>query len=392
MRALLWLIGLFALAVGLAALARFNEGIVLITLPPWQIDLSFNFFILLLLGGGAAIYFLMRLAKSFYTFPGSWSQWRVHRRRDKAGRALREELLSFFEGHYSKALKHASVAYIDREDAPTAALLAAYAAHELDDGKRFHAWMDKVVRQGKSYEPARLMLATDLALRDGRILDAQAFFDKLKSTGQEHIAIHRLGLRVARVGRQWEEVLRLARYLKTQKALSGQQAARMVHRAHIELLEAVRDDGDALARYWEQIPFEEQRDPWLLTRAVPLLAARQKGTAACRALEASLDDAWDTSLARMYGSCGQTEQEALSCLSRAEKWLERYTDDDGLLYSLGQLGITAQLWGKAQGYLEASLSRRKSVDVYLALARLQEALENREEARRYYQAAALLAR
>ena len=47
-----------------------------------------------------------------------------------------------------------------------------------------------------------------------------------------------------------------------------------------------------------------------------------------------------------------------------------------------------ELWGKAQSYLEASLSVDPQVGAHLALAHLFETLERRDEAQRHYRAAA----
>ena len=49
MRALFWLLALFALAVGVSLAAGHNEGYVLLVLPPWRAEVSLNFFIVLLL-------------------------------------------------------------------------------------------------------------------------------------------------------------------------------------------------------------------------------------------------------------------------------------------------------------------------------------------------------
>ena len=40
MRALSWLLLLAALAVGLALAARYNDGYVLVVLPPWRAEVS----------------------------------------------------------------------------------------------------------------------------------------------------------------------------------------------------------------------------------------------------------------------------------------------------------------------------------------------------------------
>jgi hypothetical protein len=46
MRFFLWLLTLFAAAIGLAVLARFNPGNVVFFYPPYRVDLSLNFFII----------------------------------------------------------------------------------------------------------------------------------------------------------------------------------------------------------------------------------------------------------------------------------------------------------------------------------------------------------
>ena len=48
MRLLLWLVALMATAIGIAVTARFNPGNVVLSYPPYRIDMSLNLFIVLL--------------------------------------------------------------------------------------------------------------------------------------------------------------------------------------------------------------------------------------------------------------------------------------------------------------------------------------------------------
>jgi HemY protein len=50
--------------------------------------------------------------------------------------------------------------------------------------------------------------------------------------------------------------------------------------------------------------------------------------------------------------------------------------------------VDAQLWGKAQSYLEASLNLAPTVETHLALAGLFERLDRADEAQAHYRAAA----
>jgi len=51
MKGLLWVLALFALAVGISLAAHFNEGYVLLVSPPYRAEISLNLAILLILGG-----------------------------------------------------------------------------------------------------------------------------------------------------------------------------------------------------------------------------------------------------------------------------------------------------------------------------------------------------
>ena len=62
-----------------------------------------------------------------------------------------------------------------------------------------------------------------------------------------------------------------------------------------------------------------------------------------------------------------------------------------LLLVLGKLCTRQQLWGKAQSYLEASLSVEPTYSAHLALAQLQEGLGNPDAALRHYRGSLELA-
>ena len=68
MRGLLWVVGAFSAAVALS-LALQDDGYVLITLPPWRIEISLLFAVLVLAGGFIAGYFLVRLASHALSLP-----------------------------------------------------------------------------------------------------------------------------------------------------------------------------------------------------------------------------------------------------------------------------------------------------------------------------------
>lgn len=388
MRALLWLIGIFALAAGGAMLASLNTGYVLVVLPPWRVQLSLNLLLLLLFFAFILAYAVLRLASNTISLPGRVGVFRERRRRESAGRSLRDALRALFEGRFAQALKLADTAYSAGEGRAVSALVAARAAHAMQDDTRYRIWIGRAAEQEEESRVARLMTEAELAIDGRRFAEAAERLESLRQAGHRHIAALRLSLRVASELGQWDEVLRLARQLRKHKALSDEQAHSVLRRAHLERLREFGGDGEGIAEYWRSIPSDELSDRRMVERALPLLSGAGQGALARKTLERLLDAEWDSALARLYGTC--CGGEAVACLARGEEWLHKHPKDAGLLFALGRLCLNAQLWGKAQSYLEASLHLAPSVETHLALADLLERLERADEAQAHYRAAAQL--
>jgi HemY protein len=98
----------------------------------------------------------------------------------------------------------------------------------------------------------------------------------------------------------------------------------------------------------------------------------------------SLDRQWDDSLIEVYGRF--EAKDANTQLARAEKWLDDFGHNENLLLSLGRIAMRARLWGKAQGYFEASIGARATPAACQALAQLYEQqLQQPDKAAEYYQ-------
>ncbi|MCL2590110.1 MAG: heme biosynthesis protein HemY [Betaproteobacteria bacterium] len=392
MRVLIWIIIIFALAVGLSMLASQNWGYVQFVVPKsWLVQMPAKLFVVALLAAFIAVYLLIRLMRNALSLPEAVGQWRERRRRLQADRSLREAVVTLHEGRYAKALKFAEKAY-ETSDSPEAAiLLAARAAHALCDEDRYREWIGRLGGEEEKVQAARLMTEAELAVISRDYEEAAKKLDILQPDGRRNIAAMRLLLRVSMALWRWDESLRLIRLLRKHKALTEEQARPLLCRVHIERLRACADgDGDdnskndVLSEMWKAIPAEEREDRRLMLEAVPLFARMGKGYVVRRTVERLLDAEWDTALARLYGLCGDIG----ACLSKGENWLPDHREDPGLLFSLGRLCAELQLWGKAVEYFELSLRWQPEVETHLALANLFKRLERDEDEQKHYRAAA----
>ncbi len=388
MRLLLWLLTLAALAVGLALAARYNEGYVLLVLPPWRVELSLNLLILIELLGFLVLYLALRAVVNTLALPQTVREYRARRRREKAERALADAIRYNFEGRYGHALKSAASAYGAGYSPGLSALVAARSAHALHEDERETEWLARAARHDAESRNARLMTEAELALDGRRFQEAQAALDLLAAGGLRHIAALRLGLKCQRALGDWREVLRLVRLLEKTRALSALQAAPLKLRAHQENMRALSLHAALLAGYWREIPASERSSPRLSLEAAKLLIAAGDCASAQAIIENALEDEWDSSLAAVYAECQGGD--VLGRIARAEAWLKIHPRDAELLLALGRLCRQQELWGKAQSYLEASLSLAPTRSGYVELAQLLDLLERPGAADRYYRAAARL--
>jgi len=390
MRMLLWLLALFALAVGVSLALGYNEGYVLVVLPPWRLELSLNLFVVLIVGGFLLGHALLRLVSHTLRLPRAVRDFRERKRREKAGRALREAVQQLFEGRYGHALKNAALSHDAGEAPALSALVAARAAHFLRDGRREAEWLQRAAEHDTEAHAARLMTEAELHVDARRFDAALAAIEALQASGGRHIAALRLALRVHRGLGRWDDVLKVARQLEKHRALTPEGAAPLKQRAHLENLRGREGDARALVAYWEAVPAEERRVSRLAAAAARALISAGEGARAQRIIEQQVDVEWDTELAGLYAECrgGDT----LGRIARAEKWLEKHPEDARLLLALGRLCREQQLWGKAQSYFEASLAIQSSQDAHVELATLFAQLGRSEESNQAYRSAAALCR
>ena len=394
MRALFWLLVLASLAVGLALAARYNEGYVLLVLPPWRAEVSLNLFLLLCAGGFFVIYLLARAVSHTLALPQAVAEFRRRRQQDRSARALRDVWRQLQEGRYGHALRSAEKVPQDDPSAGLLALAGWRAAHAMRDGARVAEWSERLRNlDDKGLEAARLMTEAEFAIEERRFEDARLALHAFAEREGRHIAALRLSLRAEQGVGNWREVARLVRQLEKHQALTTEQAAPIRSRALREALRDLRDDPSGLMRYWRQLDETDRDQPSLALETARALMAAGDCREAQRVIEDALDEHWDGALVLAYGDCGKPGEPAgdvLGRIAQAEKWLQRLPRDGDLLFTLGRLCRQQQLWGKARSYLEAALAIAPTRAAHVELAQLLEQFEESALAARHFRAAALL--
>lgn len=414
MRAVVWFILLFVVAVVAATTFGANDGLVSLYWSGWRMDVSMNLFLLALLATCLALVTIFNAVNALVGLPRRAHEWRVARRDRTAQAALRDALAQYFGGRYSRAQKSAQRALLIQSETPDLVqdneftvlghLLAAGSAHKLQDRSRRDDQLERALELSRSSllarsaeEGARL-LAAEWALDDRNAPRALEFLSALPPGVARRTHALRLKLQASRLAHQPHEALKTARLLAKHQAFSKVAAQGLLRSLAFESLDGARD-ADQVRRVWFALENADRRDPLVAARAAACLAA----FGAAAEARGWLRPFWDR-----LGELSEDERTALShglvaCvaglapdwLARLESAAQAFPREAAVAYAVGCALAERELWGKARLLLEQAAgapeldaaSRRRA---WQLLARLAEQQGDAERVASCYQAAAQL--
>ncbi len=380
MRGLMWVLAVFALAVGVSLAAHLNDGYAILVFPPYRVELSLNLAILLGLAGFTLGYVLLRLVAHTLRLPIYVRAFRARRRSEKGQAAMIAALQASYEGRYARAEKSAGKAHKLGHAPALNALIAARAAGEMGEIERRDQWLARA--DDTKAREARLAVQAGLLLDDRRDDDALAVLRELSASEPKRIATQRMLMKAHQRLGHWDEVLRLAAALGKRGALTEVAATQLRITAQIEALRQRAEDAAGLAACWQHT--QDKRDARVARTAAQLFIAAGDCRRAHDIVAAALDAEWNEDLILLYAECLGTD--VLAQIERAEKWLKSRPRERALLLTLGRLCLAQELWGKAQSYLEASMSEEPSRSAHVALAQLYDRIGKLDDATRHYRA------
>ncbi len=382
MKLLVWLLLVVIAAALIPLTIGAGNGYLLLVQPPYRIELSTSMFLLLVTLTFLLVYGLLRLV--FYTMhlPQNVQAFKLERRQKQANAALMESITALAEGRFGQAGKSAESALELGADPLIPILIAARSAHKLKNFERRDFYFAEGERLAPDNEMARLLSQSELLLDQRHFSEALAIIRQLEKRDAKHLPVLLLELKVQRQLGNWEQVLELIDQLQKRSGIEPFIATQWKRQAYLALLDRNADDAASLTRQWQKTPEEDRLDTYLALAAARHFVHAGAPLQAAEIVEMSLTKQWNSALAEFYGEC--VDKDAARQLKQAEFWLTQHHNDAGLLLSLGKLCMRQALWGKAQSYLEASISVKAASASHLALAQMMEQLGKTEEANRHY--------
>lgn len=399
MRAALWLLALFGVAVAVALFAGNNQGSVTLFWPPYRIDLSLNLVLLLLLGAFLFLHAAFGALSALFDLPRQALRWRTQQKERAMHASLLDALSHMLAGRFIRARKSAE-AVLQQEASLTATnhqpanapqlraiahVLAAESAQALQDrpGRESHLQQALEHAAGRDANETRegaLLRAARWSLDDRDPEGAMQWLQGLPQGAARRTLALRTRLKASRLAGQPAEALETARLLAKHHAFSPVAARSIVRGLAIDLLNSAHDVAQ-LQRVWATLEQAERLMPEVAIHAAQRLSTLRGDPQVAREW---LSPAWEAQATlpdslRVKLVCAL--EDGLDSIDAA--WLarieaaQRADPRDGTLqYLAGMACMRRQLWGKAQQLLtQAALGlqdTRLHRNAWRALAELAE--------------------
>lgn len=388
MRAALWLLGLFGVAVAVALFAGNNPGTVTVFWPPYRVDISLNLVMVVLAVLFAVLHLALRALAALFAMPGHARSWRLQHQERALHVSLLESLSHLLAGRFIRARKSAesvlvreaavsrgddSLSYSGRLRA-LSHWLAAESAHRLQDQHARDSHFSKALEQAsrpdaQGVSEALQLRAARWSLDDHDALRALQWLDEMPVGASRRTIALRLRLEAARMARHVAPALETARLLSKHRAFSVLASERILRSLALEMV-STSHDPDQLTRVWSQLDAAERAIPEVILAAAQRLLDLEGDVGASRhwllplweRMVARLDDL--TRVQRIHliqvleqGFSVSTGAPEASWLNRIETAQAAHPGDALLQYLAGVACMRLQLWGKAQQLLMQSLPR-----------------------------------
>ena len=385
MKGLIWIIVLFAAAVGLTIAAQHYSGNVYIVIDQTQTQIAVNLhlFVGAMIVFVVLLYLLLRLINGIINIPGRVRRFGRSRQAHHAEIALNKAGLAYFEGKFQHAEQEAAKVLENKEaghNRTLALMLAVHSADQMGDDAKREGYLKEIAQLPHKAQLSRHLLEAESALNRQDYPAAEAALAAAAAINPKLTRLVRLQLRYMFEQNNPLEVLDRVAKLEKASALNAAEAAQYREWAWRELL-ALATDYPALKACLGRIPKEMQEGELCAPIAEKMLQIGQYPRVV-KWVKTHYPKHRNAQLLPPMIEAARylSPREQQKIMDTVEGWLHDAPQDAALLLHLGQMAYAKQLWGKAQGYLEASLQAQATPQARLVLAKVFDEMDKPEQA------------
>lgn len=391
MKLLAFIIVSLTTAVSAALIAKKYPGYVLVDVNGWTLETTLMLALVVVGLCFIALYYLIRFVGNLWRIPQDFQQWYRLRQANQAHQSLTRGLIALAEGKWQSAeknlLKHAG----STQGSLLNYLAAARAAQEQGAYERRDRYLKDAHQQMPSADIAVGLTQAELQLNQNQREQALATLRRLAQLSPKHTQVQKtLALLYGDLG-DWQHLIEMIPGLRKHKVFSPDEIQQMEIMAQQRLLSlTVKADEASLHEAWFHLPRHLQEQESVLIHYVQLLHDNQllmdsqDNDLLEPLIRKALKKKWNESLMYYYGVLQGVDPKGQ--LNYAEAWLATHENNPTVLLTLGRLCLRNGLWGKARGYLEASIGAGKLPEACNELGNLLEQMGESGAAMQCYRA------
>jgi HemY protein len=370
-------------AIWLGLLIYRNPGYILIYYRHWSIETTTWFAILLLLLAFFLLHLVFSLIRGIFHLPKRIKNWWQTHREHRAIKLLNRGYADLLKGNYKLAEKHLMKSTKSKSLSFLNYILAAEAADCQQSIKRRDYYLLQAKKNNKENnylvdiahiqfllknQQAEAALTEIVRLREQRAKDSQLL---------RLLALSYLQLR------DYFHLQMILNDLKKNKVFNKEQLLIIEKDTYLNLFKDHSfTDFSEVQKLWNKVPSHLKHDPSILMAYVSHLSRWNREHEGGELIRKELKKHYDPKLMEYYVTTQSNEPAKQIALG--EKYLKDNANDAASLRAMGILCLRNHLWGQARDYLERSLKKEATPQVYSSLGYVYEKLGENEKALGYY--------
>jgi len=323
--------------------------------------------------------------------------WQETSRTKRMQAQIRQGLLALADGQNTRAQKKLSEVS-STTDQPFVVLPSLAQAlgrqGKMDAARKV---LNQLVSQFPEAQQLVYLKLADICLYQGDNQGALSALQSLHQLSPKHAEANQLLLDLLQRQQMWPELISLLQVVGSCNQLSEEQLAQQQQLAYGRAFGASRrQEGSAVKSSLDQLHTLWHKAPKSITNHTPSMVsyaramARIEGGSATKTqafIEQALKQQWSDELVLEYAHLPLADLS--KSLKQAEAWQANAKHSAALQLTLGRLCSGLELWGKAQDYLQASISLQASKEAHAEMARLQYKMGHVDEAISHYRLASV---
>ncbi len=384
MKQLSFFIAIALITALVTMLAIEDPGYVLITRPPWSLEMSLSLFAFLLVLGAAILFLLIFLGIRAWLIPRKVSHWRLSKKSRKARDTLGQGLIRLTEGNWREAESQLASGAHYSETPLLNYLGAAYAAQQQGDNEKREQYLSEAHKISPESNFAISMTQARLQHIARQYEQELATLTELKKQKPHHRDVLKQLIKVYVGLHDWTSLAGLIPELRKHRVLEESEIVDLELQLHRELLMPSLPSGslEVLKRAWEAVPRALKKHPTLVAIYATQLIAQNQMDEARTVLSAAIERQWDNRLIALFGQVRSGNIAAQ--LEQAARWLEDHSTNAVLLLTLGRLASEIGQLEKARAYLDKAAGLEDNAEIYQEIGKILEKQGKLTQAVEYY--------